>query len=326
MRPLETRHFAVGRRFSPSITISGRTLGVKRKQSPFGNQQIRQAKQREEVCGILGQSAITRLLQREHVLDDVEGMSDLGPDAGLELLDPFAQSLALGVRQHTALARPQGHVPGHVGVPILISLPDALIARIAEDRRLVAVQQGVGLGDVADIGRSGDDGVGQPGFRIDPNVRLHAEVPLVALLGLVHQALGGQMHVDRRKNTLGQLVRFQQAAVLEQGGDIGRRLMGEVDADEAASPDCRIWRLPSPRRTDRSIMAGPSHPQTLPILRQQSNLQSACRQVAVVLSRRLASLTASAHPVRLNEAAARCLYRANCIVAPVFRFASLKSP
>lgn len=140
LSPSETRHFAVSRCISPSLAISGRTLGVKCKQSPLGNQQIRQAKQREELRSILGQSAITSLLEREHVLDDVEGVLHLGPDAGLELLDPFAQSPTLGVRQRTAFTRPQGHMPGYVRVLILFPLLNALIARITEDRRLFTVQ------------------------------------------------------------------------------------------------------------------------------------------------------------------------------------------
>ena len=42
------------------------------------------------------------------------------------------------------------------------------------------------LGDVIDVGCGTDDGVNQARVGIDTNVRLHAEVPLVALFGLVH--------------------------------------------------------------------------------------------------------------------------------------------
>jgi hypothetical protein len=95
-------------------------------------------------------------------------------------------------------------------------------------------------------------------------MRFHAEVPLVALLGLVHlwislallilgrargcddrrihhrtfsesQPLNGQMFVDGRKDAFGQLVLLQQAAKLEQGGGIGDAFTREVDADK--SPD-----------------------------------------------------------------------------------------
>jgi 5-methylcytosine-specific restriction endonuclease McrA len=44
LSPSVARHFALDRWNSPAFIISGRTLGVKCKQSPLGNQQIRQAK------------------------------------------------------------------------------------------------------------------------------------------------------------------------------------------------------------------------------------------------------------------------------------------
>ena len=144
-------------------------MGIKREQSSLGDQQIRQAKQREELCRILRQSTITRLPQRKYVLDEVEGMLNLGPDAGLDLLSSFTQSPALVVQQRTALARPQGNVPAHLAVAVLFPLLDTLVTGVAESSRLFAVQQGVGLGNVADIGRSGDNRVGQPRFGVNPD-------------------------------------------------------------------------------------------------------------------------------------------------------------
>ena len=107
----------------------------------------------------------------------MEGMLDLGPNARLELLSPFEQSSPRAVRQRPALARPQGDVPGHAAVAVLFPLLDALIARITKGHRLLTLQQGMGLGDVADMGGGSDEGVGQPGFRVNPDVRLHAEAP-----------------------------------------------------------------------------------------------------------------------------------------------------
>lgn len=141
-------------------------MGAKCEQSPLGHQQIRQAKQREELRGILRQSAITRLFEPEHVLDEVERVLHPCPDAGLLLLDPFAQSPTLGVGQRTAFTRPQGNMPSHVGVLILFPLLNALIARITKNCRLPTVQQGVGLGDVVDISGGGDDRVDQSGLCI----------------------------------------------------------------------------------------------------------------------------------------------------------------
>ena len=110
-----------------------------------------------------------------------------------------------------------------------------------------------------------------------------AQVPLLAFFGLVHfgiartglvlggrrgfddrrihhrsfseqQAFVGQMHIDCGNDALGQFVRFEQAAELEQGGGVGRRLVGEVNTASRESPDCRRGRLPSPRRTSQSTV------------------------------------------------------------------------
>ena len=104
--------------------------------------------------------------------------------------------------------------------------------------------------------------MGQPRCGVNSNVRLHVEVPLVALFSLVHlgvalavlvlrrgrrsddrgidhcafpqqQAAGGEMHVDGGEDTLGQLVCFQQTAELEERSGIRCRFAAEVDADEA---------------------------------------------------------------------------------------------
>jgi hypothetical protein len=52
----------------------GRTLGVKRQQSPLGNHQIDQAERRVQLSRVLGQAPVTNLLVVEQVLQDVEGV------------------------------------------------------------------------------------------------------------------------------------------------------------------------------------------------------------------------------------------------------------
>jgi hypothetical protein len=51
-----------------------RTLGIEGEESPLGDQQIRQAEQREALRRVLGQPFATYLLHAEDVLDDVERM------------------------------------------------------------------------------------------------------------------------------------------------------------------------------------------------------------------------------------------------------------
>ncbi len=63
---------------------------------------------------------------------------------------------------------------------------DACVAVIGADDVLVAVQQFVDLGDIRHGGCRAHHAVYQPRFIINADVRLHAKVILVPLLGLVH--------------------------------------------------------------------------------------------------------------------------------------------
>ena len=60
-------------------------------QEPFGQHQIGQAKQCQQLRGVLLQVAIARLAMLEQVLYDMEGTRDLGLYAGLGLLYLFQQ-------------------------------------------------------------------------------------------------------------------------------------------------------------------------------------------------------------------------------------------
>ena len=129
--------------------------------------------------------------------------------------------------------------------------------------RLLAVQQRVRVGHIAFVGRRRVQAVHQARVGVRADVGLHAERPLVALLRLVHlgvagvgfvlgrgrraddggvhhralaqqQAALGQVGVDALEQLLGELVRFEQAAELEQRGGVGHGLAGEVNADELA--------------------------------------------------------------------------------------------
>ncbi len=48
------------------------------------------------------------------------------------------------------------------------------------------MQKSVGLTDVADVPGRADHRVRKAGVGIDPDMRLHAEVPLIAFLALLH--------------------------------------------------------------------------------------------------------------------------------------------
>ena len=129
---------------------------------------------------------------------------------------------------------------------------------------LFPLQQGMGLRHIMGMGGCRDERMNQARFSIHTYRRLHAEVPLVSLLGLMHlwialtllilgrgrrgddrrihhrafseqQAVDGQRLVDSRKEALGQLMLLRQATKLEQGRGIGGSFTREVNADK--SPD-----------------------------------------------------------------------------------------
>jgi len=248
---------------SDIFSISGRTLGVKLEQPTLGDHQIRQSEQRMQLRRVLGQSAIARLLVSKDVLDDVKRMLNLRSNTGLELLELLAQPSCFRIGQRTALAGAQSNVPRHRAFLIFLAPLNTLVASITEGRGLVAMQQRVGLGDVAHIGGSGDQRMGQSRISINTDVRLHTKMPLISLLGLVHlrvarpifvfrraggfddrriydrtffeqQSFGRQNGVDGGEDSLGEIVFFQQATELEQGRRIGCCLPVQIDPNESA--------------------------------------------------------------------------------------------
>ena len=83
-----------------------------------------------------------------------------------------------------ALARSHRHMPARTFG--FVSLAHALVSRIAEGVFLIDVQQRAGLRDVGDVGRRALHRVHEAGLGAHADVRLHAEVPLLALLGPAH--------------------------------------------------------------------------------------------------------------------------------------------
>lgn len=251
------------RRISSSSGNARRTSGMKRHQSPPGDQQIRHGKERAQLRGVLEQTAVPNLLESEPVLDNVKRALDLRTNAGLQLLELFGDAALSVVRQRAALARAQCHVPPSGDVLLPVALLHASIACVTEGDLLLAVQQFVRLGHIGRIRRRRHQRMRQPRVGVHADVRLHPEVPLVALLRLMHlrialavsvlrrrrcgddagvdhgsfaqqQALGGQVLVDRLEDALGPLVLLEQSAELQQRRRIGRVLAAQVDADESA--------------------------------------------------------------------------------------------
>ena len=151
--------------------------------------QIGQRKHHQQLTGVLGQTPVTRLAMPELTLDHPKRMLHLGTDTGLDLFNPICQSVAgFGLVQRLALARHHGNFPVHASVFVLnlLALFNASVARVGKDHFFLSMQQGMCLRNIVGIGRRCRDRMHQARVSVHANVRLHAKVPLVALLGLVH--------------------------------------------------------------------------------------------------------------------------------------------
>ena len=215
-------------------------------------------KQGEELCGVFLEPAIAHFGVTELTFDDPKRMLHLGPHAGLEFFGFFVQLAPGCVFLSLALTRSHGHMPVHARG--LRAFAGALIPGISKHNRFFTVQQAVALGDIIDVCRSADDGVHQAGFSVHPDMRLHAEMPLVAFLDLVHlgvtltsavlggtwccdkrgvhhgagleqQAVGAQLGVDDLQNLRAQIVLFEQMAKTQDADSI-RNTLGTADAHE----------------------------------------------------------------------------------------------
>ena len=203
--------------------------------------------------------AIAHLVVTELTLDDSKRMLYLGTHTGPELLHLLRYRAPRRVLLLPALARAHGHVPIHIRGRR--SFAGTLVTSISKDYFLLAVQQAVSLGHIINIDRRADDGMHQARFCVHTNVRLHAEVPLVALLDLVHlgvaltstvlsgarcrnqgsvhhcaaleqQTIGDQLGVDDLQNLQAQLVLLKQMSKRRVLTLSGMR-WGDADVHEA---------------------------------------------------------------------------------------------
>jgi hypothetical protein len=236
-------------RLLPLTQFSRRTLGITGHQLPLGQHQISQAKQRQQLRGVLGQAAIAGLLMLEQILHHMKWMLDLSADTRLGVLNGFEYLAQRRRWQSTTLARPHGHMPVHRAALIFFALGRAHIARIGKHVGLVTMEEGMCLGDIVCLRRRCHHRMDESRFGIHTNVRLHPEMPLVALLGLMHfrvtltrvilgrgrcgnqggiddttfaheQALLRQVQVDGVKDGLGQMLRLEQTPKLQQCGGV----------------------------------------------------------------------------------------------------------
>jgi hypothetical protein len=230
-------------------------------------EQIDQSTSDGESLGILEQAPVADLGEAEDDLEDQERMLAPGADAGLgavlaplDLIDPAAVPVA-------AMRKVLG-ARGSGADDVALSL----VGRVAPHPRLFPVQQFRQQTGVVYVGGGSRHRVDDLGGTVNADVRLHAEVPLVAFLGLVHlrvplpalvlgrgwgaddrriddgagadlEALARQVAVDRAQDRLAQRVRFQQVAELADRGLVGGRFSAQIDTDKLAHGARVVQRL-----------------------------------------------------------------------------------
>ena len=146
------------------------------------------------------------------------------------------------------------------------------MAGVAKRVGLLTMQQGVGLDQVVDVARGTPHRVHQARLGVHADMGLHAEVPLIALLALVHlgvtfpagalgrarrgdqrgvhhragleqQTLGAQQIVDDHQDLRGQFVLFQQVAKPQDRALVGQPGRPVVQARELPEQRHVVQRL-----------------------------------------------------------------------------------
>ena len=114
---IQRRHtpiFASSRAFSPHARPSGRSSGFGDRKSSASEHQIREAKQREQLRGVLRQAAVAGLTMTEEVLHHMKRMLHFCPDAHLQVFQFFRHTARLVLQQRLAFAALHRHVPSHL--------------------------------------------------------------------------------------------------------------------------------------------------------------------------------------------------------------------
>src|SRR5499433_4316545 len=174
----------------------GRSRLLEAEQAPPHHEQVRERARDHEPMAILVQPTVAHLREAEDAFDHPNGMFDAGANAGFPPIrrapfgrgDPTMDEVPRVRRAHAedgGLAR---------------------VRRVAPDPPFVAVQQPGQDVAVVNVGRRDFDGMNQLALAVDPEVALHAEIPLPALLRLMHPGIarargilrGGRGGDDRR--------------------------------------------------------------------------------------------------------------------------------
>jgi hypothetical protein len=140
-------------------------------------EQVAEREQSEQLGPVFGEAPVAGLYVAELALENPERVFDLGAHHGddpIELLVDGIELAALGCLAHHA---PDVAVLGERGLAFRADL-----ALVGPDRRLIAMQELISDVAVMDLRRRRFQAMDRTAIHIDGNVRLHAKVPVVALL------------------------------------------------------------------------------------------------------------------------------------------------
>ena len=143
--------------------------------------QVDQSAGDEQAMGVLRKAAIAHVGKSELPLHDAKRVLDLRPDPRLGCV-----ACLLGLVQRMIAAAPAVRHVLRIGCCRPDGLFLALIGAVAPDLTLLAVEKIVDDLAVVRVGRRCNHGMNDTGAAIHADMGLHAEIPLIALLGLVH--------------------------------------------------------------------------------------------------------------------------------------------
>src|ERR1043166_1490850 len=140
----------------------------------------------DEAMAVFREAALAHLGEAEHALDHPNRMLNPDPDPRLPSIGGATRGPAMDEVPRVGRADAQ-----HASLP--------RIRRVPPDPTLLAMQQPRQDVTVMDIGRRHFDRVNELALAVDPEVALHAEVPLPALLRLMHGRIAGARRILRRR-------------------------------------------------------------------------------------------------------------------------------
>jgi hypothetical protein len=228
--------------------------------------QIRHGKQHQQLAGVLCPSPIAHFAMSKFSLVHTKRVLNLDTDAGLEFLQLFFEYIDPFSFVHSlAVALYYGNVPVHIWTlrEDYVGLSNAPITRLSKDNLFLPMKQGVCMSNVMGIGCCGRDRVHQTRLGINANMCLHAKIPLVGLLGLLHlgvaftravfglagrtyqggvhnsdgfehQATVNQLGIDGDQYLLTQSVLFEQMAKAQDDALIGQASDARIQVRKSA--------------------------------------------------------------------------------------------